>query len=59
MPMPGSEIVSVRASFSGTMRTAASGGSARSDWVRAANLRRSIASAAFATNSRRKISRSE
>ena len=59
MPMPGSDRVSVRASLSGTMRTEASGGSARSAWVRAAKRRRSIASAALATSSRRKISRSE
>ena len=32
MPIPGSDKVSVRASLSGTMRTEASAGSARSDW---------------------------
>ena len=59
MPMPGSAMVRVRASLSGTMRTEASGGKARLGTVRAVKRRRSMASAALATSSRRKISRSE
>ena len=58
MPMPGSETVSVRAALSGTTRTFASAGSVRSGLVRASKRRRSTASAALATSSRKKISRS-
>ena len=59
MPMPASETVSVRAGLSGVIRTFASAGSALAAEVSASNRRRSIASAALATSSRRKISRSE
>ena len=59
MPMPGSEMVSVRAALSGTIRTLASAGRPSVLSVSASKRRRSTASAALATSSRRKISRSE
>ena len=51
MPMPGSEIVSVRAVFSGVIVTFASAGGAETDCVSASKRRRSRASAALATSS--------
>ena len=59
MPMPSSPSSSVRASLSGTSRIFASAGGASAALVKASNRRRSIASAALATSSRKKISRSE
>jgi hypothetical protein len=59
MPMPWSAISNCRAALSGTMRTLGASGNARAGLVRASNRRRSVASAALATSSRRNISRSE
>ncbi len=59
MPIPSSVIVSVRASLSGTTRTWAASGEPSVASVSASKRRRSVASAALATSSRRKISRSE
>ena len=59
MPIPSSAMVSVRAGLSGVMRMAGGLAEANAALVNASKRRRSVASAALATSSRRKISRSE